>query len=64
MRSRYRILFVALLTVGMLAGCTSKKATDNESGPRLSAPPVPTKQTDKPKINMPVAPPPPPAPPK
>ncbi len=63
MRSRYKILFAALSTVGMFAGCTGKKAADNESGPRLSAPPAPTKQTDKPRVNMPLAPPPPPAPP-
>jgi hypothetical protein len=60
MRWLFPLLFASLFAPWLLTGCTGKKAADNESGPRLAAPPMPNKQTDKPQMNMPPVPPPPP----
>jgi hypothetical protein len=59
MRWYCSILFAVLLTLSLAAGCEGKKNMANEgTGPRMQPPPMPTGQTGKPPMNMPITPPP------
>lgn len=60
MRSSVPILVAFLLAPLLFAGCSQRKAADNESERRLAAPPAPAKNPDKPTVKMPTVPPPPP----